>query len=381
MVAARLTCTLLLCLVPTGVLAQKKISPAPVVNDQVKRDVAPLPGDPLELATGPTAVVDTPQQRQAVTRLLNQARSNFALHQFGGHPYTMKASFTSSGHAHFNGPGDMEEAWANGQSWRWSAHLADYSQERVFATGFAYDLKTPGPIPLRYQMVRSAIFGPLPLFGEGPYREPEGLIRIATANWHGTDLRCVLMSRPENDPTPTPGRRWVETEHCIDPKTGLLHLWSEAPGIYAVYDYESAIDFHGKKIARQITVVEGGAPVLDVHIESLTDGAGDPAALKPTQAMLANGPGTIMMRVMRFPQMAGPPPKGATEVRIQPVIVHAMIDEHGKVLDAEALQNSDPALSAAALKLVEGSTYPHQAPGTVPRQREAFINVRFATGG
>jgi hypothetical protein len=324
--------------------------------------------------------VDTPQKRQAVVRLMARARHNFALHAPDSAPYSMKVSFTSSGHARYNGPGEMEEAWANGQSWRWSAKLADYTQERVFSEGFAYDLKSPGPIPLRYQMVRSSLFGPMPFMGRGFNGEPEGLIRIASANWQGTDLMCILMSGAMNDPTPTPGRRWVETEHCIDPKTGLLHLWSEAPGIYAVYKYDNALQFHGRTLARDITVVEAGVPVLDIHLDSLTEGAGDPAALKPSQAMLANGPGTIMVRVMRFPQTVRDVPKGASTVKVEPVIVHAMIDEHGKVLDAEALQNTDPTLGAAALKLVEKSTYPHQAPGTVPRQREAFINVRFAAG-
>jgi hypothetical protein len=88
-----------------------------------------------------------------------------------------------------------------------------------------------------------------------------------------------------------------------------------------------------------------------------------------------------MERVMRFPQFIRNVPKGANEIKVEPVIVHAIIDEHGKVIDAEALQNTNPTLSQTAVKFVEDSTYPHQAPGTVPRQREAFINVRFATGG
>jgi hypothetical protein len=342
---------------------------------QVKRDVAPLPNDPLELATGPTATVTTPQQRLAVTKLLQQARRNMVLHAIGERPFTLKLSFTSSGHPRYTGSGELEEAWANGQSWRWSAQLGDYSQQRVFSDGFAYDVKSPGAIPLRFQMIRSAVFNAMPI------RPPQGLMRVATAKWQGTDLMCVLLSGPNNDPAPTPGRRWVETEHCVDPTTGLLHLWSEAPGIYVVYNYADALHFHGKTVPRQISVVEGGTQVLDIHVDSLEDGAGDPALLKPTPDMLANGPGTLMERVMRFPQFIRNVPKGASEIKVEPVIVHAIIDEHGKVIDAEALQNTNPTLSQTAVKFVEDSTYPHQAPGTVPRQREAFINVRFATGG
>lgn len=362
---------------------------------RIKRSVAPLPGDPLELATGPTAIVDTPQKRLAVTRLLRQARRNIMLHAPDTNPFTLKVTFTSTGHPRYSGAGEMEEAWASGQSWRWNAELADYHQDRVFFDGFAYDEKSPGPIPLRLHMLRGALFNP------GPMLAPQALMRIASAQWQGTDLMCVLISGAGNDPTPTPGRRWTETEHCIDPKTGLLHLSSEAPGIYVVYDYASAVQFHGKTLPREISVVEAGNQVLDIHVESIEDGAGDPARLKPTPQMMANGPGTILTRIRRFPQTvifpeaatSGTDVKrqklnkisgGATKVNVEPVIVLAIIDEHGKVIDAEALQNTNPTLSEAALRLVKNSTYRGQAPGTVPQQREAFINVRlveFATGG
>lgn len=367
------------------------VSPQP----KVQREIAPLPGDPLELATGPTATVDTPQKRLAMTRLLQQARRNIMLHAADTHPFTLKVTFTSTGHPHYSGAGDMEEAWASGQSWRWNATLADYHQDRVFFDGFAYDEKSPGPIPLRLHMVRGALFNP------GPMLAPQALMRIASAQWQGTDLMCVLISGAGNDPTPTPGRRWTETEHCIDPKTGLLHVSSEAPGIYVVYDYASAVQFHGKTLPREISVVEGGNQVLDIHLESIEDGAGDPARLKPTPQMMTKGPGTILTRMMRFPQTIVLPnqatsgtqitpqamhtiSQGATNVKVDPVIVLAIIDEHGKVIDAEALQNTDPTMSEAALRLVKDSTYRRQAPGTVPQQREAFINVRFVeftTGG
>jgi hypothetical protein len=37
---------------------------------------------------------------------------------------------------------------------------------------------------------------------------------------------------------------------------------------------------------------------------------------------------------------------------IKPVIVHAILDQKGKVLDAEVVQTSDPTLSGAALGVV-----------------------------
>lgn len=42
--------------------------------------VAPLPYDPLELATGPTVVPDTPEKRAVLLNLLERARQNSAMH-------------------------------------------------------------------------------------------------------------------------------------------------------------------------------------------------------------------------------------------------------------------------------------------------------------
>jgi hypothetical protein len=59
------------------------------------------------------------------------------------------------------------------------------------------------------------------------------------------------------------------------------------------------------------------------------------------------------------------------------VIIHASIDNEGKVLEANALQNSDPSLSNAALAMVKSSTYPPGARAMGPVQTEAFINMEF----
>ncbi len=59
--------------------------------------VAPLPYDPLELATGPTVVPDTPQKRAVVLDLLEHARQNSAMHTPGTAPFSLKVSFNSVG--------------------------------------------------------------------------------------------------------------------------------------------------------------------------------------------------------------------------------------------------------------------------------------------
>jgi hypothetical protein len=331
--------------------------------------VAPLPYDPLELATGPTVVPDTPEQRTVLLNLLERARQNSAMHTPGTAPFTLKVSFNSTGgDSHSQGYGELEETWLNGQTWRWSARLGDYSQLRIFHDGAAYDDKPKGFMPLRLQMVRNAVFWPV--FGNFA----PSLLRMATASFQGTDLACMLISGGGNDATPTPGRRWEENEFCIDPKTALLHTHSVAPGIYTIYEYEGALQFHGHTIPRQISVVEGGETVLQVHIDSIEDANNDPDQFVPTRKMLSRGPGAIMVGPFRFPEIVRAP--AGYNGQVQPVIVHAILDDKGKVLDAEVVQSSNPTLTATALDVVWRSSY---GPGRrdVPLQREAFINVQF----
>jgi len=344
------------------------LSCAAFSQDQPK--TAPLPYDPLELATGPTAVPDTPQKREVILNLLEHARQNNGMHTPGSPPFAMKVSFNSTGKSRYTGFGEVEETWMAGNTWRWSARLGDYSQLRIFHDGAAYDDKPRGPIPLRVQMVRQSVFWPV------TGRFAPALIRMATANWQGTEVACMLVSGALNDATPTPGRRWEETEYCIDPKAGLLRTYSEAPGIYTVYDYGEKFEFHWRTLARQISIVEDGVTVLQVHLDSLADAANsDPDQFVPTKKMLSHGPGDIMVGPFRFPQSVAAPPGHSGEV--QPVIVHAVLDKKGHVVEAEALQHTDPALTEAALAIVERSDYRRPEPGDRPVQREAFINVQF----
>ena len=337
---------------------------------QDKPKTAALPYDPLELATGPTIVPDTPQKREVLLNLLEHARQNNGMHAPGSPPFSMKVSFNSSGTSRHTGFGEIEETWMSGQTFRWSARLGDYSQLRIFRDGAAYDDKPRGPIPLRVQMVRQSVFWPV------TGRFAPALIRMATADWQGAEVACMLISSAANDPTPTPGRRWEETEYCIDAKTGLLRTYSEAPGIYNVYDYSEAFQFHGRTLARQISIVEDGVTVLQIHLDSLVDAANsDPDQFVPTKKMLSHGPGDILTGPFRFPQSV-PAPPGRSGV-IQPVIVHAVLDKKGRVVEAEALQHSDSLLSEAALAIVERSNYSKRDGEGRPVQREAFINVQF----
>jgi hypothetical protein len=334
-----------------------------------QNQLPPVPSDPLELATGPVQIADTADKRAAILALLERARQNDNLHAPAGAPFALKVSFVSSGQSLYTGPGEMEEVWLTPGTWRWAAHLGDYSQSRIYHNGMAYDTNAHAYLPLRLQMVRSAIFWPV----SGNLADL--LIRTAAASWKGAPVTCALVSGTRSEVTAIPGRRWQEEEFCVDPKSGLLQTYSVAPGIYNVYDYSNAFQFHGSTIARQISIVENGSPVVQVQLDSLQDaGPVDPASFTPTAEM--QGPGVVIRGPLRFPQFMTN--SQTTSGTVQPVIVHALLDVTGKVLEAESLEVANASLSDAALQLVRTSNYgPPPGRGGVPVQREVFINVQF----
>src|ERR1043165_5652561 len=340
---------------------------AGLVTAQTKQ-VAPVPGDPLELATGPATVADTPEKRSAILNLLERARQNNNLHVAGMNPFTLKASFNSSGSAGNSGSGDLEENWLSGTTWKWSEHLGTYSQLRIFRNGVAYDSNPESYQPLRLQMIRQAIFWPV----AGNFAN--NVIRVAEASWNGKPVTCALLAGPRANASQQTGRQWIEEEFCVDPATGFLQTYSIAPGIYDVYDYSNALEFHGHSIARRITIVENSIPVATVELNEIKDlNTTDESLFIPTADM--KGPGIMIGPPMRFPQFAKQ--AAATSV-VQPIIIHAALDVSGRVLEAEALQTSDSALSDAALKLVKNTNYgPTRNRQLV--QRDVFVNVQFVT--
>ncbi|HEX7289293.1 MAG TPA: energy transducer TonB [Candidatus Angelobacter sp.] len=344
-------------LAATSVLAQQ---PQPL-------NVAPVPHDPLELANGPVQVAETPQARSAAIDLLQKANQNADLRTPGTAPWTLRASFNASGPVLYTGSGEMEETWLAPDTLRWSVRVSDFSLTRTIFHGAAFDDRAIAFIPMRVHMLRDALFWPITV-------ELRPLIRTATANWKGKEVTCILLSGPQAEATPTPGRRWYEKEYCIDPKSGLLQVWSEAPGIFVLYDYDDAAVFHGHIMPRAISIVEGGNQVLGARVESFGASVTSPDSFKPTQRAVAQGP--MLSAAMRFPQVVRVAP-GAWA--IQPVIVHAILDEEGKVLDAELVENTGEALSKSALDIVKRGSYLPSRDRRGPLQREAFINVRFVS--
>jgi len=243
--------------------------------------------------------------------------------------------------------------------------LQDAHLIRIGSDGHVYGTDPSEPVPLRVQMVRSALYWPI-VHNVGAH-----VIRAANVDRDGKAISCLLLSH-SLPPNPAP-RSWVENEYCVDSATGLLQMWSEAPGIYVVYDYTGAAEFHGHTLPRQVSVFEDGRLAVQAHVESLEDAPSiDPNLFKPAPEMADAGDSFTLAAPNRFP-MRVDPSDAPTSSFFQPIIVHATLDaQDGTVLDAETLQNSDRDLSRAAMDLVRSTSFDPSG-----FQQEVFINVQF----
>ncbi len=96
-----------------------------------------------------------------------------------------------------------------------------------------------------------------------------------------------------------------------------------------------------------------------------------PESLQPTPQEMAKGPSFPLSSPIKFPLRVGAGQITAASM-IQPVLVHATIDRKGRVIEAEALQNSNRALAARAIEVVKSRDQ-----GRSRVQREVFVNVEF----
>ena len=327
---------------------------------------ASVPPDPNELVTTTPRALSDPQDRAIVLGLLDRARQNYNFFAPTLVPFVLKARFVSAGQLQYEGQGTMEQIWTDRFN-RWTAKIGSTQVLRVGMRRNMWSDDPSGPVPLRVQMARSALLWPVDSIA------PRAMLRAADTSLGGKALICVLSSFGVQDVGQP--RQWVEREYCVEPQTGNLVVWSEAPGHYVVYDYTSSIQFAGHVIAGDVTIYEAGHQVMKIHVDSIEDASGiKPESLAPSKEMLAKGPSFMLGLPTRFPVRV-PAPTGTFPKLIQPVIVHASLDRSGQVLEAEALQDSNPELAAKAIDKLKTGTW-----GTSPWQREVFVDVEFLIG-
>jgi hypothetical protein len=334
---------------------------APQPPGQPARELGPVPYDPLELVTSTPQTIVGNQEVRTVVALLTRARGNLAFAGTG--PYRVTVSFTAYGPP-YAGPGEMAETGIGGAR-QWTGRLGAFSLARMLpAAPLTYDLGTHGPIPMRMQMVRHTLLGPinnvfLPL-------------RTASVTLDGVPLTCILTS--VDGPTTAATRDWSEVEHCIEPRSGRLQVYSEAPGLYAVYDYSDPIWFRGHTLPGQITVTVAGTVVLEETLRITDPGPIDLVQFTtPTNEMW--GPGLLLMPSTHLRMQRGSVTTPSTV--LQPVIVHATLGVDGQVVEAEALQNVDAVLSRSAVELVKSRNFGSGIRNDgAPQQREVFVTVQ-----
>jgi hypothetical protein len=188
-----------------------------------------------------------------------------------------------------------------------------------------------------------------------------------------------LLSGAGNTLTAAPGRRWEETEECIDPQTGLLQVHSQVPGRYYAYEYSGAPQLNGYVLPRKVIVTEAGKIVSEISVDSLTAlPAADPSLFTPTEEMKARGPAIAMTGAQKISRLLGRGPfrSGATAAT---VCVFGLVTPTGQLVEAHSLQPSDPN-SQAAVEAAQRMNFSSFAlPGARPQQHFVFVIERFVS--
>ena len=341
------------------------------------QSAASIPSDPLEMVTGTARTLKTPAARAPVLHLLAKARNSYGL-RAAERAYDLKVRFqvNSGGQTKYDGAWQMEDVFDPREGFRWTATGPDsYSITRISSQGMLYGEGTGDYIPLRLHEARAALFDPLP----SAQNVARDSIRTATGMYQGTQLTCVLLSRPAKGANAALGRRWDETEECIDPKSGLLRLHSQVPGRYYAYDYSDAPTLAGRTLPRKVTVTEGGKAVTEISVDSLNElPDADASLFVPTEEMKANGRPIGMGGAQKVWGAADgmPLPTGAAA---RTVCVFGVVTPSGELAEAHSLQPGDPD-SQAAVAAAQKMTYSGVAPlGANPQQHFVFIFERFAS--
>lgn len=336
--------------------------------------IAPIPGDPLEMVTGQ---INAHPNRAKALSLLSRARDSLAL-QNADHAYDLKVSFTvdSGGQTEYDGDWEMEQVFDPKEGLRWTANASDsYTITRISVNGMHYGEDTASYVPLRLQEARAALFDPIASSGNAAH----GSIRTSHSVFNGAPVTCLLLSNSRQARGAAAGRRWDETEECIDPQSGLLQVHSQVPGRYYAYDYSNAQSFDGHMLPAKVTVTEAGKTVSEIRVDSLTElPSADPSLFVPTDEMKARGRAIAMAGAQKISRdfARAPFPLGATQ---HVVCVFGVVTPSGELAEAHSLQPSDPN-SQAAVQAAKQMRFAEGAPtGPNPQQHFVFIIERFVS--
>ena len=329
-----------------------------------------VPADPLELVTGDAQAIQTAEQRAAIANMLANAH---ALSNVRAFPYYRKTAFLSYGGSSSDGSWQLEDTSPGSNLYRWSAQGPGYSAIHLFDHRMLYSNQPGVSIPVRLAQVRSAIFFTRPVVG------PRATLRTATASLNGAALTCILLSHMGAAKGATGGRRWAESEYCIENASGALILYSAVPGLYVYYDYSQAIRFHDRVIPNRFTINQAGHTIIEAQTLKVSDPPDNPSLFQPDglNQVGVGFPMTAPATLRRVIPSPIPPP-GSSQV----VAIHGMRSATGEITDLELLASSNSALNQTALELAskwQSETVPDDPePGATPQSHEVLITLTFA---
>jgi hypothetical protein len=331
----------------------------------------PVPADPLELITGNAQPVqDVSQRAEIINLLLNAHRHNNVRAQ----PYDLKTTFTVSGSSSSAGLWQEEDTSPGAGAYRWTVQGPNYSAVNLTSNRVFYSNRPANSLPLRLVQVREAIFYTEPALG------PRASLRTANASLNGANLTCALISHNATPSSEAGGRRWEEEEYCVDPNASALITYSPSPGLYVLYDYSKALQFHGKLIANKFTITQAGQTVVEAETESVTDPVNNPAAFQ-TAGLNQIGVGPTMSGPWRVRSMR-PSPTGAASGTAQIVVLHGVQSPDGQMTGVEVLASSDPSANESALtfasKWAGGPMGQESEAGVTPQSHEVLMTVQYS---
>jgi hypothetical protein len=336
----------------------------------------PIPEDPLELVTGQIQVADTPASREAAIQLLDRARQNYSLRS-AGMGYDLKVSFAvnSGGQTEYDGAWKMEDVSDPVHGLHWSATAAaGYATTQISSDRKFYSEGTASTVPLRLHEARAALSGPL----AASANIERDAIRSSTASFNGVQVTCILYGPANAAATAASGRRWEESEDCVDPQSGLLQTHSQVPGRYYAYDYSDGPRLADHVMPRKVTVTEAGRVVSEIRVEALTVlPAAEASLFVPTAQMSSQGAAVALAGAQKISRYSRPGPfaSGATA---HPVVVFGLVTPSGELVEAHSLQPSDPN-SQAAVEAAKHMKFAGSAAGARPAQHFVFIIEKFVT--
>ena len=323
--------------------------------------LAPIPADPYELVTGKEASAKPADRIQALA-LLNRAKRPMRLLAPTTPPYFLTVSFTATGDSVNSGPGELTELWLGAQNWRWTAKFGDFYVSRVHTREGTFDEKRVPLVPMRVHMLRNA------LFWAGQGLTAASQFRSAAVELDGRPATCLLVS-DQPEAVESSGRRWDESEYCIDDQTQLLKVLSVAPGSYTVYSYAAGQSFHGQPFPDRVKTYLGGTLVIDANLRIDEPSAAGSTSPALTAEMIAAGPPVgleePLRRIIDVRDASMPGAPGS-------VVINAQIGPDGKVVGQELCVATDRSFVGRALDRVKTMEF-----GRSDVQRQAYVEVRF----